>query len=124
MGTDSLHPTFGSLIDGGTNTDGVEVPGVVGETNLDLAVLEIEAEIQRIVRDYQRQQLDRAKRDKLTYGKATLEPEEVLVDLTGISFVPDQDALAVTISIQTGTGDNVDLSLPVDLSAATNGNGF
>lgn len=114
MGTDSLHPSYGSLIDGGVTPDGTEVSGVIGQADLDLALLEIESEIQRVVRDYQRKQLDRAKRDKQTYGRATLEPEEVLIELTGINFKQSQDVLKVTIGLQTATGDNFEIELPLE----------
>lgn len=112
MGTDNLHPSFGSLIEGGRTPDGDEVPGVIGESDLDLVILEVESEVTRIVRNYQRQQLTRAKQDKLVRGRATLDPEEVILELGGIDFQQYQDSLRVTIHVVTGT-DTVSVTLPI-----------
>lgn len=115
MGTDNLHPEFGSLIDGGITPEGVRVAGVIGETDLDLVVLEIETEITRIARSIQRAQLARAKQDKMTFGRATLDPQEVLIEVTGINFSPNLDKLQVTVNITTAEGTNIDTILPIDV---------
>src|SRR6476661_2816084 len=60
-GFDDLHPTFGSLIDGGQDEFGNQVAPLIGSTNWELAVLRIESEIRRIAADHQRRQLERAK---------------------------------------------------------------
>lgn len=116
MGTDNLHPSYGSLIDGGVTPDGVETEGIIGETDLDLAMLEVESEISRIARNHQREQLERAKRDKLNLGRATLDPEEVLIEITGLDFDQVEDALKVLVTLQTATGSEFELQLDVQVS--------
>lgn len=112
MGTDPSHPTFGSTIDGGMRSDGTYIPGVIGEGRSDLALIRIEAEIRRIVRDYQARQLERAKNDKLTYGKATLTGNEVLMNLVGISASQSLDTLNVKVQIQTARGtETIDIAV-------------
>lgn len=111
MGTDDLHPGYGSLLDGGVTPQGVVMPGVIGTDDLDLAEIEIRNEIQRIVADYQALQLARAKSDKLTLGRPTLIPSEVLLSLDGIDIEQDMDTLKVTLSISTATDDNFELQL-------------
>lgn len=115
MGTDNLHPGYGSLIDGGRSPDGVEHPGVIGETDLQMIVLEIESEIHRISRNLQRQQLARAKQDHLTYGKPTLEPAEVLVGVSGIDFYQREDVLKVTVTVQTASDDSWAFEIPIEI---------
>lgn len=112
MGTDNLHPSYGSLINGGVTTDGTVYPGVIGEDDIDFAILEIETDITRIIRNYQSSQLVRAKQDKTTYGRATLDPEEVVVDLGGINFNQVQDSLEVTITVITATDTPLTVPLP------------
>jgi hypothetical protein len=113
MGTDSMHPTFGSTLDGGTGSDGLYNPGVIGETDLELVTLEIESELTRIIKEHQNKQLARAKQDRLVYGKATLSPGEVLYSLAGISFVQNQDVLFVVVSITTASGEDIGLEIPL-----------
>jgi hypothetical protein len=112
MGTDDMHPQFGSLIDGGF-ANGREVPSLLGGNNWDHIALQVESELRRIATDYQRKQLDRIQQDRLTYGSSTLTPSEVLAAISGIRLVQAQDALLVQVSIQTATGEQQTLNLPV-----------
>ncbi len=118
MGTDNLHPEYGSLIDGGRNLDGVEVEGVIGMNDFDLVALEIQSDLTRLIRAYQQQQLTRAKQDLFVYGRATLEAEEIFYQLDGIEYTPVEDSLKVTITIQTATDVSFSFDLPVDLPLA------
>lgn len=114
MGTDNLHPDFGSLIDGGTTPEGIASSGVIGETDLQMVALLIETEINRIARYMQRAQLARAKSDKLTYGKATLTPQEVLLQLNGIAMTQKEDSIQVVISLTSASNGNFDVNLNVN----------
>lgn len=114
MGTDNLHPNFGSLIDGGVNPEGEFVTGVIGEVNLDEVTLTIETEVARIARYMQRAQLARAKSDKLTYGRATLVPQEVLLSLNGIEFEQREDILGVTIFLTAANNANFEVELAIN----------
>ncbi len=115
MGTDNVHPSFGSIIDGGRTPDGVEASSIIGESDLDLVVLEIESELTRIARNIQRVQLARAKQDKITLGRATLDPHEVLVELAGIDFSQTFDQLRITVKITTARGTSFDMNLPIEI---------
>lgn len=119
MGTDSLHPSHGSLIDGGTLPNGAQVEGVIGKTDIDLVMLEIRQEINRIAQEYQGRQLARARQDKLTLGRATLLAGEVLLDVTDISFRQSQDHLQVIVTLLTGSGGRVDLEVPLSSEATS-----
>lgn len=110
MGNDSMHPAYGSLIDGGIRPDGTIELGMIGETDPEYALMVIEGELHRIVSEYQAQQLARAKGDRFTYNKATLTAREVLLSLIGIEATMLGDSLTLTLSIQTGNG-NFDLSI-------------
>lgn len=111
MGSDDLHPEFGSLIDGGRRLDGREVAGVVGESRLDLVVMAIESEVRRIGRDYQGRQLARVKSDRSVYNKSTIRPREALISITNINVEQIQDNLNITVTLQTATGLQTEIAL-------------
>jgi hypothetical protein len=115
MGTDDMHPEFGSLIDGGTLPDGTVSPGIIGALNDDFASMEVASDIRRIVNDYQDRQLARAKDDRYTYGKVTINRGEVLLSLDDIEVTRSMDTLQVNLKITTARQSDVDVifTLPI-----------
>lgn len=116
MGIDNLHPDYGSLIDGGTTPEGVTTNGVIGTIDAQAAELTIESEINRIARYIQRAQLERAKSDKMTYGRATLVPQEVLLSLNGISIEQIEDRLKVVVGLTSASNSNFEVELELNNS--------
>jgi hypothetical protein len=111
MGDDALHPSYGSLLDGGVTPDGRVRESVIGQMNSRLMQLEIESEIRRIARVYQNMQVDRAKRDRARYNKSTLTGGEILAAVTNVSFKPVADSLTVIVTIQSARGGEANLNL-------------
>lgn len=104
MGNDEMHPSFGSIIDGGTDTEGVFHQGVVGERNDDQAALTVSMELQRIIKAYQRQQLARYQNDLVLYGSSTLTADEALLALSNLDIQQVMDQMLVNATLQTGMG--------------------
>ena len=102
MGLDDLHPSFGSLLDGGVTPDGVTHESLIGLSDKKYAKALIYNEIQRIIADYQERQLARAKMDKMVYGKATLTRREVVQAISSIDIVENLDGLNVSITLESG----------------------
>ncbi len=113
MGTDSAHPGFGSLIDGGRQADGTEIPSPLGGIDWNRIVLDIETELRRIEKDYQSRQAARINSDRYIYSNSTLTPDEVLVGINGIQFQRVQDTLFVKVTITTASGNENTLNIPV-----------
>lgn len=113
MGTDPMHPWYGSLLDGGQR-NGVEVPSLVATTDWRFAKLEIESDIRRMASMYQSMQVKRAQRDRNRYGKSTLTRGELLFGISRMQFVAKEDALYVTIGLVTGSGAQTDFQLTLD----------
>lgn len=111
VGTDISHPEFGSYIDGGIKPNGVEVPSSIGRIDTELASLEIESDLRRIMGDLQTRQLNRAKNDAAVYGKATLSAGEVLVSVVSMDIVQRYDSLIVQVKIR--SANNVDQIITV-----------
>lgn len=112
MGTDMTHPTYGSLMDGGIDEYGKTQEGFTGG-DPQMVTTEVRAEINRIVRDYQSIQLNRARTDKYKLNNATLSRGEILFNVTNIEFNQHQDTLRVIIHIQNGNADQLSLVIPV-----------
>jgi hypothetical protein len=112
-GTDDLHRDFGSLIDGGYDDQGNWVDSTIGEIDIDFAVLQIESDLRRIMAKHQQTQVARSKRDRKTYGQSTLDNDELLYAVEGIDFTQAQDKLMVNVLIQTGTGQQFNIAVPL-----------
>lgn len=114
MGTDPLHPAYGSLIDGGVRPNGQVVESPIGRTDWKQIVLELETEIRRIAAEYQRMQVEHAKSDRLYYGKSTLTQGEILAAIPSITFEQNMDALNVNITLETGDFQLAQITVPLD----------
>jgi hypothetical protein len=115
-GHDDMHPTFGSLIDGGYDDNGRYVESVIATTDWSRAALQIRSEIQRLASDHQRRQVSRSTSDRRTFGESTLGVGELLVDILDIDMVQaadDPTKLIVTVTLQVGNGDSLTIDIPI-----------
>lgn len=117
MGTDDMHPDYGSIIDGGIDSDGTVYASIIGETNPSQTEMFLRTEFSRIIREYQDMQLSRAKADRITYGRVTLTKGEVLYSVTNISFTWNADTVHVLLSLVVGSGE--DIAIPLTISSST-----
>lgn len=116
QGTDPLHPTFGSIIDGGYDTESGEyIEGAIGGYNDSAASTFIAAEVQRVCTAHQAAQINRNQEDVNTYGRSTLTADEALIHVSGVQVDQVTDQALVTATIQTGAGS---LPLVVPFSAS------
>lgn len=113
MGTDDMHPSYGSLLDGGVMPNGQVVPSVIGMSDINQVATTVEAEIQRLSRAYQTQQLARAKDDQINFNRVSLSPAEVLLSVTNIDMTQNADTLVVTVTLETGQGQSLSVVIPL-----------
>lgn len=85
--SDRFHSNYGSTLD-----------NFIGEVIDPMSAHEVEAEVQRVLQNYQMVQYRRMQDDP-----TTLSPEEVLVDVEDIKAKIDYDSVVVVISIVTGS---------------------
>lgn len=111
QGNDVLHPNFGSTIDGGYDSNGNYVQGVIGGDNDQTAATYVGSEVQRICQEYQSQQIARNQSDVAIYGKSTLTADEALLAIMNITVDQVADQALVTANIQTGIG-SLPLTVP------------
>lgn len=112
MGIDDLHPTYGSVIDGGMLPDGTYQDGIIGGTNDAYAASFVQSELQRIGSNYQQAQTVRNQNDMTVYGRSTLTPDEVLLALENVQVTAIQNQMMVTVDLQTGSGP-LSTSVPI-----------
>lgn len=111
MGTDPMHPEYGSVIDGSIDSNGNYQPGLIGQTNDQVTATQVGAEIQRICMNYQSSQVARNQADIAVYGKSTLTADEALLSLLSVQVDQIADQALVTATLQTGAG-GVPLNVP------------
>lgn len=85
--SDRFHSNYGSTLD-----------SFIGEVMDPMTASEVEAEVQRVLQNYQMVQYRRMQGDP-----TTLSPEEVLVDVEDVHAKIDYDSVVVVVSIVTGT---------------------
>lgn len=112
-GHDDMHPTFGSLLDGGLDDQGVEVSSLIGESDWNLIGLRVSSEIRRVIATYQKQQAARAKDDRIRFGQSTLSNSELVASIDDIDLQQTADKLMVTITLTTGASDTFAVTLPL-----------
>lgn len=117
-GTDDMHPTFGSLIDGGRDEFGNEVDSIIGSSNWQRIAMRVEGEIRRICAEHQQRQVDRAQDDRLRFGESTLTNDELLVKVESVQMSQAQDTLWVSVVLSTGAGRTTTIDVPVISDAA------
>lgn len=113
MGTDDLHPSYGSIIDGGRRTDGTVLTSIIGQQNTEHVAIAVRAEIERLGREHQEKQLQRAQDDRFVYGKTTLTAEEVLEAIAGVDITLVQDQMLVRVVLRTARGQEQILNIPL-----------
>lgn len=112
-GHDPFHPEFGSIIDGGVDTNGIYSPSMIGEMDWAFVALRVKSEINRICEAQQRVQIDRDRNDRSRYGSSTLDRSEVLKSVTSINISQTQDKMMVSVKILTAANTTAIISLPV-----------
>lgn len=114
IGTDPLHPDYGSMLDGGGVPGGPQMNGLIGTTIDQTTLLQVEAEIRRILSLYQQQQINRIQVEKALYaGKHTYTFGELLYSVDGVTATQFKDTIIVNVSIRTANGQSISFSQPV-----------
>lgn len=110
-GTDPMHPDYGSVLDGGILPDGTVANSYIGGLVTSENLIEIEAEVRRILAAYQQQQLDRLTRENALFGgKNTFSAGEILASVSDVNLQQVGDTVLATCVIETANGDQLSFS--------------
>ncbi len=114
VGTDPLHPEFGSTLDGGEMADGTVVDGVIGQVIGNEVLLQIESELLRVLNAYRENQIKILDNEQSTYsGQTSLTPDEILLSINNVEVSPFSTTVVARISITTAANSQIVFTQPV-----------
>lgn len=103
FGTDQNTPEYGSMLDSYIGT-----PMSQAMTN------QVQAEILRVLQQYQAMQLDNMQNDTIQYqGSTTLDPSEVIASIDGLTVQTVGTMILVTVAITTLDENPTQLAIPI-----------
>lgn len=111
MGTDPMHPEYGSLIDGGRLPNGTIVESSVGSDSTSL--FRIEEEVSRIIQNYTIQQNIRIKSDIASFGKTTIADSEIIKSVRSIGTKRFGSKLILQVNIVMRNSNSVTITQPL-----------
>lgn len=107
MGTDPMHPEYGSLLDGGRLPNGTIVDSFVGSESL--SAHRVEEEIYRIVSSFMTRQKKRIDKDIASFGRTTISNSEIIDRISEVRTQLFDTKLIVRVSL--AMRDNTILSI-------------
>lgn len=114
IGTDPLHPDYGSTLDGGGVPGGPQMNGLLGNAIDQVTILQVEAEVRRILDLYRQQQINRIQIEQTLYnGKNTYTFGEILFAVDSVNATQFKDTIIVNVAIRTANGQSITFSQPV-----------
>jgi len=113
LGTDPLAPNYGSALDGDWS-GGVEISPYIGGTMNQVTLSEISSEVQRVLQQYQADQLSTIQTEGLQYqGRTSLTDDQIIYTIDSVSVSAVQDVVIVQVIITTLAGQTATLTFPV-----------
>lgn len=111
MGTDPMHPEYGSLLDGGRLPNGRVVDSFIGSDQS--SVHRVEEEIARIVTSFMSQQKKRIDRDLASFGKTTVSDSEIIDRVVSIDSQIFDSKLVVRVVLGMRNNTTMSLTQPI-----------
>lgn len=109
LGFEELYPEFGSILEDDLINPEVQI---IGSRDFHHAAALIRSELIRLCQNYQVQQIARNEDDAIKFGKPTLTPGEILLNVIDVRFVQAEDHLLCTLVLEIGN-DTIELNIPV-----------
>lgn len=111
MGSDPMHPDYGSLLDGGRLPNGSIASPLIGQDRSH--TFQIEEEISRILRYLMDKQEQRTKADIQNYGRSTLSASETIAGVKEISSRMFGTTLVVRVEVTMQDNNTVSITTPI-----------
>ncbi len=109
LGFEELYPEFGSILEDDLINPEVQI---IGSRDFHHAAALIRSELIRLCQNYQVQQIARNEDDAIKFGKPTLTPGEILLNVIDVRFVQAEDHLLCTLVLEIDN-DTIELNIPV-----------
>ena len=116
LGTGYSTPAFGSTLNSVVTRDarGRQEGRFIGQAPIDSLVVEVEAEIDRVLNLYQQDQVQKIRQAKSEGRLYLYSKREILNSIDDISSRTDRDVAIVSVGITTGANQDLDLLAQVD----------
>lgn len=111
MGTDPMHPDYGSLLDGGRLPGGQVVDSMIGKNAT--TVFRIEEEIGRMVRSIMDRQELRIASDIQNFGRSTLSGSETILGISSIQSKQVGTTLVVRVEVIMQDKNTISIVAPI-----------
>jgi phage baseplate assembly protein W len=108
QGSVEPHSEYGSILNDEISTN------IIGAPNNSRAAVAIQAEVNRVCGNYQKQQIARNQADASTYGRLTVTPDETLLKIKEIEATPIEDKMIVAVTIETGN-EEIKIVVPIEV---------
>jgi|SRR6476646_8405571 len=107
FGSDPASPEYGS-----------HLSEYIGSFMSQGVINQVQAEILRVLQQYQQMQLDNMQNETINYaGNTTLDPSEVLVSVDGLTILQAGTMLLVTVVVSTLDQTQTTLNIPLSANA-------
>lgn len=115
LGTDPSTPGYGSVLDGGRDEQGNEIPSFIGQLMSEERAADARADVLRIVTRYQQDQLEKMKREAIRFrGQHTLESGEVIHRIDSVVSRIFGTTIIVQVVLTTLSNQSLRLTIPIE----------
>lgn len=111
MGSDPMHPEYGSLLDGGRLPDGTIVQSFVGSESIPTS--RIEEEVIRVVKSFMENQQNRIALDQGSLGKSTISDSEIIDGVSRIQSTVFDNKIIVRVVLELRDGNTITVTQPI-----------
>jgi hypothetical protein len=111
MGTDPMHPEYGSLLDGGRLPNGTLVDSFIGSDSL--SVHRVEEEITRILQSFMQRQKKRIDSDLASFGKTTISDSEIIQGIDSVQSQMFDSKLVVRVRLRMKNNSTINITQPI-----------
>lgn len=111
MGSDPMHPEYGSLLDGGVLPNGTIVDSFIGRD--ETYIYKIQEEIARVIQFFNERQSTRINSDLATFGKSTVSDSEIVESIESITNQTFGDKLVIQVHLLMRNGNTFSITQPM-----------
>jgi hypothetical protein len=111
MGTDPMHPDYGSLLDGGRLPNGTVVQSSIGSDASSL--FRIEEEVSRVIQNFITRQNQRIKSDMASFGRTSVSDSEIIQRVSSVETKLFGSKLILQVNLVMRNNNSITITQPL-----------
>ena len=111
MGTDPMHPDYGSLLDGGRLPNGTVVQSSIGSDASSL--FRIEEEVSRVIQNFITRQNKRIKSDMASFGRTSISDSEIIQRVSSVETKLFGSKLILQVNLVMRNNNSITITQPL-----------